>query len=216
VRRPLGIFIGRRFLNGKQQPAKEPARVECPPFNGVGPKVLILPFAKLQGDDSGVHVLLRDRIASLAENKKFPLNVQIVEKTLDDGAIFNTSTVERISSQCGADMVVYGQYIAEKGGSPNINAQFYLARKGIAGGTGFQRVQNLLNLKSSDKYRSLDDAVFSLCGVLAFGMQNDSLARTWFGKIQQRNEMDEQMWERLQTNSRRPVLDAMREKKKGN
>ncbi len=207
-----GIFVGRRFMRTPERSSDVITAIECPGFAGVGPKVLILPFTKIQGADSRVDRLISKRINEVSTNNRFPIQVATFDKTSEDATFSNPSSIEKITEKCDADMIIYGDYI-EKNGGVEMDARFFLRKKGLAGGTGFQKIKDLINITSDKKYRALDDAVFSLCGVLALGMENDTLAQKWFNKIGDKTQGDLKAVERLKSMPKRPIREALNSKR---
>ena len=187
----LGIVIGMRFMRGGDKSFSSKNSYQCPEFEVPRGRVLLLPFQKVSGDDASPELLLQNRIREVARNNRFTIDVEILDdqslkKGIDDNA------ARQIGNHCGADMVIFGLYVKE-GSEVQLDANYVFTQKMIAGNTGFQKVQGIVGLKTEQNFKSLDDAVFSLCGIMAAAVGNEALARQWVSKVGRKDPRDQQL-----------------------
>ena len=99
---------------------------------------------------------------------------------------------ETLARRCGADMVIWGYY--DRSDSLRIDLRFLALRHpGSAFETGFQAFRNLPEVQSGRLLGRLDDAIFGICGVLALRSGKADVARAWFGKMQEKGEVVQEM-----------------------
>lgn len=174
---------------------------QCPDFESGVPKVLILPFINAGGSQSEVlaDVLVRDRIEAISGRNNFPLSVGILKQYDAEKEKPGKAEAETLLQRCDANMVIWGTCLQEAGAPPKVDTRFVIDNK-IAGSTGFQAFSSLgdLSNKPDLQFRSIDDAVFSLCSWMAFAMQRDSTAMKWQNKVQEKTLDDRQLLSKMQ------------------
>jgi hypothetical protein len=179
----------------KQDPPKSDSK-PCPVFSEVRPRILILPFTNFGSpqEEANVASSIKYRIETIADKNKFPLAVRVHE-AYPNSSNLDRNTAQEIQEQCKCNMVVWGVY-QKKGTGLELDARFITRQE--SGRTDIVRVNDLFDVANEQKFRSLDDAVFSLCGQLAYAMGNDTLATKWMNKIQKKAPHDEKIWEKMQ------------------
>lgn len=191
----LLLAFGIWYVSGKRQAP------QCPDFQQGVPKVLILPFINAGGSQSGVlaDVLVRDRIEAISGRNNFPLSVGILKQYDAEKEKPGKAEAETLLQRCDANMVIWGTCLQEAGAPPKVDTRFVIDNK-IAGSTGFQAFSSLgdLSNKPDQQFRSVDDAVFSLCSWMAFAMQRDSTAMKWQNKVQEKTSDDRQLLSKMQ------------------
>lgn len=190
----LLLFLEQQFLFSTKSDHKP---IICPSFVDPGKRILLLPFQKISGSDARPELLLRSRIEALAAKSKFPLNVEILNQY--DAAANNPDKEDAtaIGTHCNAEMVVWGTYTQSEAGELQLDARYVLPGLKKEGGTGFQKVGEIIAIQTDQGFRTLDDAVFSLCAVLAIGAENDTLAKKWLDMIRVKNQQDAKALEQL-------------------
>ncbi len=165
----------------------------CVEFSGSGPKVLILPFKNVARGAAKPELVIQSRIQALSNNKNFPISAEILAKmTLSSFNANGTRDAETLAHRCGADMVIWGYY--EHSDSLYIDLRFFsLRHPGSAFETGFQTFRNLPEVQSGKLLTRMDDAILAVCGVLAVRSGKADVARAWFGKMQEKGEVVEEM-----------------------
>lgn len=174
---------------------------QCPDFKANVPKVLILPFVNITGDEKSAKadVLIRDRIEAIAGRNNFPLAVGILKNYDAAKEKPGKTEAEALLHHCSANMVIWGTYLEEAGAPPKVDTRFVIENK-TGGSTGFQAFSGLgdLNNGKNQEFRSIDDAVFSLCSWMAFAMNQDSTAMKWQNRVQQKNKDDQELLVKMQ------------------
>lgn len=188
------LFLEQYFFFSTKSDQKA---IICPSFVDPGKRILLLPFQKISGSDARPELLLRSRIEALAVKSNFPINVEILNQY--DAAANNPDKEDAtaIGTHCNAEMVVWGTYTQSQAGALQLDARYVLPGLKKDGGTGFQKVSEIIAIQTDQSFRSLDDAVFSLCALLAIEAENDTLARKWLGKIMVKNQQDTKALEQL-------------------
>ncbi len=162
-------------------------------FQDGGPKVLILPFKNVARGAAKPELVIQSRIQTLANNKNFPVSAEILTKlSLTSFNANGTRDAAELAQRCGADMVIWGYY--EHSDSLYIDLRFLAVHNpGSAFETGFQAFRNLPEVQSGKLLTRMDDAIFGVCGIMALRTGNAKVAREWFGKMQEKGEVVEEM-----------------------
>ena len=197
----LLAVVGAFFIFGKPNtPKKETTAATCPEFRKVDYRIMIIPFLSLSGD-TVIHpsVSIQARIRQLTTNNKMSTDVELAPgpriTSLPDWA-----RAEQKGKYCGADLVIWGQF-EKVDDSLQIDVH-YVFTKGdqLPGHTDFQPFKSLTALQKSGKssgLRTLDDAVLSLCSVLAVHANRPEVAEKWLGKIQDTSEKDDSLMDAI-------------------
>ncbi len=172
---------------------REP-KIDCPSFTGQGSKVLILPFKKISGADADVAILLQTRIQNLV-NQKLLLDVKVLENFLKSAQNPDQVAAEEIAKDCGADFVVWGLY---QGTGTNIQLRHFDVKKRISKDSGFQTIANVTDIIKDERFRSVDDAIFSLCASFASTTGDQALALRWLDKVQDKSSNDTTLKTRIE------------------
>jgi hypothetical protein len=178
----------------EKQEAKQPGKelVQCPNFKGEGKKILLLPFQKVSGDDTHPELLIRARIQDLSTKNNFPIDVEIAPNYDVNTRNPDLNEATALGLQCNTEMVIWGFFAgSDKGSQIQLNARFVMPKLKREGGTGFKKLADIVDIVADPAFRSIDDAVFSLCGLMALDAGNKDLARKWFEKIKEKDARDE-------------------------
>ncbi len=183
----VGAILYATFAKGKIPGA------DCLEFSGSGPKVLILPFKNVGQGQAKPEFVIQSRIQTLSKSKDFPIATQIMANLVLTSFNANgTRDAETLAHRCGADMVIWGYY--DRSDSLYIDLRFMALRNpGSAFETGFQTFRGLPDVQSGRLLTRLDDAIFGVCGILAVRTGNAEVARAWFGKMQEKGEIVQEM-----------------------
>lgn len=180
----IGLFAGWYFFGR----AKNAAAADCPVFAENAPKIMILPFLNLgkEADTKNFAAGIQGRIQELAIKNNFPLSVKVFSEYDLKNQIPDQVDVLPLGQRCMVDMVVWGAYEPNEKEGAQVKTRFVFPNamngKSVKT-TGFQNFSNISSLAQTDQLRSLDDAIFSLCGAMAIVMQNDTLAKRWLHKV---------------------------------
>jgi hypothetical protein len=174
-------------------------RPVCPGFTETAPRILILPFQNVGiSKDYKAEKVIQLRISDLSTKNKFPLEARVLGTAALDSRDPDLDAARTLCEHCDIDMVIWGLYDGSKDTAIQLTANYFFAQKDDeAGGTGFQSFRNITDLQQGKMLKSLDDAVFKLCGVMAIRHHNKALARKWFEKIKSPDAEERKVLEQL-------------------
>ncbi len=206
------------FAKSGKDRLQEIGDVACPVFRGSGPKVLILPFKNVGQGNTKPEAVIQSRIQKLSINKNFPIATHVL--TGLDAASLNIDLADgqALGERCGADMVIWGLY--DHADSLRIDLRFTtLNNRSGAFASGFQAFRDLPAVTNGKMLSRLDDAIFGICGILAVRSGRADVAHTWFGKMQVKGEIVQNMEQILNnadsTAATKPVMPLREKLKKG-
>lgn len=179
----LGIW---RVFFGSQPP--------CPEFDNTDAlHVLVLPFESLDDATSPVERRIQEEISSLTRKANLPVEVRIGQREDSDRAALQMA--ERQGRHCRADLVIYGQYKAFAQDSVRVKLGYsFLQAGGQADDLPFQTFRDITEVAAP---RNLEDALFSVCAMIAMRGKNWAFAQRWMDKIQEKDPSEEKMTEWL-------------------
>lgn len=159
---------------------------KCPDFNGTGFRFLLLPFQNLRNDTgSKPELSLQERIRTLTRNNNVSSEVEIlpgkrVEDTTPDQVL-----AKKLGLTCQADMVIWGQYEMVANDEINVDVQYVFTKApNLPAGEASDTFRSLSELKANKmKFSNLEQAVLSLCSVMALHEGNTALAEKWLNKL---------------------------------
>ncbi|MBK9335534.1 MAG: hypothetical protein IPM98_02655 [Lewinellaceae bacterium] len=166
-------------------------RSRCPGFaDDKALHVLVLPFDPLDARTAAVELRIQDDISRLTQKAKLAVEVRIGKRDKENGES-SLQMADRNGKRCEADLVIFGQYKAFEQDSLRINLGYrFLGGKGQAGDVPFQTFRDITEIKAP---RDLEDALFSLCAMIAMREQNWGFARRWMDKIREKDPSEEKM-----------------------
>lgn len=189
----------RQAAHPEKQVGKQPEKelVQCPDFKGEGKKILLLPFQKVSGDDARPELLIRARIQALSAKNNFPLDVEIVSSYDVNTHNPDVGEATSLGLQCNTEMVIWGFFTTSSKGQVQLDARFVLPKLKREGGTGFKKLSEIVSIGTDPAFRSIDDAVFSLCSLMALNAGNKDLARKWVEKVEKKDARDARVLQEL-------------------
>jgi len=175
----------------------QPAAPECPTFADTPRRILLLPFQQVSGDKADAEVYIQQAIRKLSEKNMFPISVEIFPSSNAHLSNPDEATVRRLGKDCQAAMVIWGFY--EKSmDTITIQPRFLFAEdNGPGRSADILTVRRIADLQHTEKFRKLEDAVFSLC---AFIVMRDSvgLSKKWLEKIKEPNAAEKALLSEIQ------------------
>lgn len=167
----------------------------CPEFpSAISRRILVLPFENIGGQEAKPQVVLLNRINELTQKNGLPAIARL-------GAAREGLTLDQapaLGEQCGASLVVWGTY---SGGTDSLRVVLQYCFTDFA---DWNNAGELIALKDvtalyrGSMVKSLDDAILSLCGLLAVREGERALAVKWFEKVREKEAADQQVLQRLQ------------------
>ncbi len=164
---------------------------DCPRFDRPQAlHVLLLPFDNLGKKPSPVEIRVQEDITNLTRKAKIPVQVIISERQTNDPS--SLQIAERRGRDCKADLVIYGTYKTfDPGDSLRVNMGYqYLKAGGEAGNIPFKTFRDITEVNAS---RDLEDALFSICAMIAVGEKKWEFAQRWMDKIKNKEANEEKM-----------------------
>jgi hypothetical protein len=155
----------------------------CPKFeNKDALHVMILPFDNLGKIEAKPAFRIQNEIQELTKKGGFPAEVKI--RTQGAQSDVTSQDAERLGRQCDADLVIYGQYLAFEKDSIRVKMGFkFLREGGREVNLPFKTFRDITDVQPA---RDLQDAVFSLCAMIALRNKNWEFAKRWTGRIREK------------------------------
>ncbi len=163
---------------------------DCPRFEkNKALHVMVLPFDKLGGSDARPALRIQDVIQELTNKAGIESEVKISPRDSKGG--INSQDAERLARECGADLVIYGQYQGFDNDSIRVKMGFKFLREGGAAFNGpFKTFRDITAVQPT---RDLQDAVFSLCAMIAMRDKNWQFAKRWMDRIREKDNQETAM-----------------------
>ncbi len=196
------IAIATFFLfrkSGKNTPGNAQSQVkECPDFRPANYHIMLLPFLNLGREPARPSLSIQMRIRDLTRTNNMSTDVEIAQEDESAGLPDFVRAREK-GKKCNADLVIWGQY-EKVGDSLQVDIHYVFVSdvkdKEMSGHTDFLPFRSLSALQKSGKssgLRSLDDAVLSLCSIMAVHAGRTDVAEKWLGKINDTSEKDDSL-----------------------
>jgi hypothetical protein len=159
----------------------------CPKFeNKDALHVMILPFDNLGKIEAKPAFRIQNEIQELTKKGGFPAEVKI--RTQGAQSDVTSQDAERLGRQCDADLVIYGQYLAFEKDSSRVKMGFkFLREGGREVNLPFKTFRDITDVQPA---RDLQDAVFSLCAMIALRNKNWEFAKRWTGRIREKEPQE--------------------------
>ena len=185
----LGLIAGILLINHKPEaPAIAPAKTTeaCPDFDTSTVTVMLIPFLNQGAVESKPEVAILTLIRDLTQRNNVKSDVQLFKGDLFTKSPPDIDQATKTGRQCSAKMVIWGLYEkVENGISVDVRYVFTEAPN-LPGGAIADTFRNLTELRTdSGRFKSLEDAVFSLCTFIALHEGNMDLAKKWSNKVKE-------------------------------
>lgn len=167
---------------------------ECPRFEKKQAlHVMILPFDRLGGNEARPALRIQGTIEELTQKAGIQSEVRISPRDSKTG--ISSQEAEQMARECGADLVIFGQYQGFANDSIRVRMGFKFVREGGAAFNGpFKTFRDVTAVQPT---RDLQDAVFSLCAMIALRNKNLAMAKRWMGRIREKDSQETAMSEWL-------------------
>ncbi len=159
----------------------------CPSYpEQVKNKVLVLPFENVGSIEAKPQVVLKDRINQISKIN----NLGASAKVGDSFSNISMDNVQGLANQCDADLLVWGTY-SNSTDSLRLVLQYYFPNRPDKSSAGeLLALKDVTSLQNGKMLKNLDDALFSLCGLIAIRNGRKDLAKKWFQKIKEKEVVD--------------------------
>ncbi len=172
----------------------------CPDFDASKKwKIMVVPFQNVGTVAARPALVFQNSIRTLTKKNDLSADVKVATKAEGKRELPDLDEAARVGKDCGADLIVWGQYSAGAD-SIRLNVQYKFTDDGREGDIAGLALRDLTALNSGKMVKSLDDAVLSLCGMLAMREKRPELAAKWFNKVKEKDATDVAMLEILEKN----------------
>ncbi len=167
---------------------------DCPTYPpDISNRVLIVPFENVGGGEARPQVVIRDRINELSAENRLSVRAHLGSST----SIAALDEAPMAAEVCEANVVVWGTYAASD--SIRLVLNYYFKDQPAISNTGqLLTLRDAIGLQSGKMLKGLDDAIMSLCGLIALREGDEKLAEKWFEKVEHREPMDREVLRILQ------------------
>lgn len=182
----LGILVAAAFFFNRNKP-------DCPAFEADKKvKILVLPFQNVGTGQAKPALILQNRIRELTLKNNLSATVGILRNYDADKENPSPADATRLCAKCRAELVIWGQY-SVGADSSRVAIQYKFLSDGREGGTEVLAFKDITALQGGRMVKGLDDAIFSLCGMIAMREQRWDLAEKWLEKVREPDAADAAM-----------------------
>jgi len=162
---------------------------DCPRYPpNISNRVLVVPFENVGGDEAQPQVIIRNRINELSTENGLSVRAQLGSPT----SIAALDEAPMAAEVCAANVVVWGTYAASD--SIRLVLNYYFMDQPSISNTGqLLSFRDAIGLQSGKMLKELDDAILSLCGLIALREGKEELAEEWFEKVKEMEMMDKEV-----------------------
>lgn len=171
---------------------------ECPDFRPANYHIMLLPFLNLGQEPARPSLSIQMRIRELTLKNNMSTDVEILQEDESAGLPDFVRAKEK-GKKCNADLVIWGQY-EKVGDSLQVDIHYVFVSdmkdKEMSGHTDFLPFRSLSALQKAGQtsgLRSLDDAVLSLCSIMAVHAGRTEVAEKWLGRINETSPKDDSL-----------------------
>ncbi|MEZ4920715.1 MAG: hypothetical protein R2792_16560 [Saprospiraceae bacterium] len=158
----------------------------CPTWSNGSFRVLILPFTNLNQAKANPAPRLRSSIEEVTEANGLNVQVQNYGKKEIKGGV-NAATALRLGTNCDAGLVLWGEYSENRSDSLMLKTAFTFVEQGTVRRTEFKSFGNVAQVAVD---QDLEDALFSICSMIALHEHQPKLAEKWQKKIKTPSKAD--------------------------
>lgn len=191
----LLVVVAAAFFFAQDRPV-------CPEFeSGKNVKILVLPFQNVGATQAKPALILQNRIRELTLKNNLSATVGVLRNYDADRENPSPADATRLCAKCRAELVIWGQYSVGTDSS-RVAIQYKFLSDGREGGTDVLAFKDITALQGGRMVKGLDDAIFSLCGMIAMREQRWDLAKKWLEKVREPDSTDKAMQDWLSKNQR--------------
>ncbi len=217
------VLFLRRSKTAEPVPVAQNSEDNCPVFRDAQYKIMLIPFLSLNEKESKPEVSIQMRIRDLTRSNNISADVEIASgHTM--GSLPDFERAREKGKKCNANVVVWGQYekVDDTTTMVDVHYVFTEGAKVISGHTDFHPFRSLSALQQSGKssgLRTLDDAILSICSIMAVHAGRPEVAEKWLANIENTSEKDDSLQEAInqvrviKENAQRPK-ERLKERKR--
>lgn len=172
----------------------QPESYKCPRFSEkINNRILIVPFINVDGEDKKPHTVLRDRINELTLKKHLSSEAMIG----GTNESITPRNAAELNTVCNSDVLVWGTY-ATNSDSIRMFLNYYFSHQPEYNVFGEKStLKSITEIQSGKMNKTLEDAILSLCGIIALREGNVPVAKKWFEKVKGKEAFDKMLLEKL-------------------
>ena len=161
----------------------------CPDFEtGKKNKILILPFENVGSEPARPELILRNRINELTSKNNLSASAKLLSTETKVASTDSEKSLQ-LAKNCAVDLVVWGQY-SSRADSIRLVMQYYFLKEESLPASESLALKDVTGLQSGKMLKSLDDAIFSLCGIMALREGDKALTQKWVDKVKEKDATD--------------------------
>ena len=164
----------------------------CPEFTEDSRnKILLIPFDNVGDQKASPHLLLRDRITQLTTKNKLSTTIKL-------GAAKAEISIEEalgLAKGCQANVIIWGKFSNRADGIHLVLQYYFLDQPDWSNLGELIVLKDVTAIQSGTMLKNIDDAILSLCSVIAIRQGNTEITRKWLDKIGEKEEIDRQLSE---------------------
>lgn len=172
------------------------SNANCPSYtSAINNKILVLPFENVGNAPAKPQVSINKRINELTSKNNLSAESQLVKTIASD--LSNAQVIE-LGKKCDLDLLVWGTY-SSGNDSLRLVLEYHFTKK-LTNKSFSELVtlKDVTGLQKGQMLKSLDDAILSLCGLIALREGDKDLAVKWFTKVKVKEELDKDLLKALE------------------
>jgi hypothetical protein len=199
----LGIIAGVLLKQDKPEKAENNTQTKsstpgpssgCPEFDTSISTVMIVPFVNEGDGQAKPEVSIQSLIRDLTGKNQMETDVKLFQGQQFKNSPPDNNEAIKIGMTCQADMVIWGTFEKTNTGINVVTRYVFTVESEISDGKISGTFKSLAELKADrSAHKNLEDAVFSLCTVMAIHNNNMDLARRWVNKIKVPSDRDKEL-----------------------
>ncbi len=168
----------------------------CPDYpSDVNNRILILPFENIGAtiNDAKPQVALANRINTLTYKNNLSSHAEIGTPYEN----LNMIKAGALAQICDANLIIWGTYSSKSDSIRLIMNYQFIERPNQNELGDITSLKDITELQNGKMTKELDDAILSLCGIIAIREGNAPVAKKWFEKVKEKEEFDKRLLEKL-------------------
>ena len=163
------------------------ANSNCPEFKEPSTnKILVVPFENVGKEVSKPHLILRNRIEELTIKNQLSTSIQMGAAT--EG--LTLTDAPKVAESCGANVIIWGTYSNASDSLRLILQYLFLEQPDWSKMSDLIVLKDVTAIQTGKKFKSLEDAILSLCGIIALRQDKTEVAEKWLKKVVEKGEVD--------------------------
>ncbi len=167
---------------------------DCPSFDPeLKNKVLLIPFENVGHEPAQPHIVLRDRIEALSIKKQLSTSIEL--GAAKSGLSINDAL--QAAEACNANVVIWGKYSNSSDSMRLILQYHFFEQPEWSKMSELIALKDVTGIQAGKMFKGLEDAIMSLCSVIALRQNKPALARKWLNKVAEKESIDRKILEAL-------------------